>query len=426
MSNIVIVGAQWGDEGKGKIIDILAEKADYIVRFQGGNNAGHTVVIDGKEFIFHLLPSGILHKGKICVIGNGVVIDPKSLLDEIAFVRSKGIKIEGNLFISDEAHIIFPYHQRMDSLREREKRGKIGTTKRGIGPCYADKVSRSGIRVQELFDKDSFRDKLKINLKEKNKIFKCLYGNKGFSFDKIYNEYCGYGRQIKKYAANTTLLLNRALKNKKSILFEGAQGTLLDIDHGTYPYVTSSNATAGGACTGTGVGPNKIDKVIGVVKAYTTRVGEGPFPTEFGPELMQVIRNKGKEYGATTGRPRRCGWFDAVIARYSVMLNGIDEIVVTKLDVLDDLEKIKICVGYKYKGKIYKDFPTDMSLLKYSQPVYEECDGWLADTSVIETFSGLPDNAKKYINKLERLLLARVSMISIGSERKQLINRRHG
>ena len=420
MANIVIVGAQWGDEGKGKIIDILAEEADYIVRFQGGNNAGHTVVIDGEEFIFHLIPSGILHKDKICVIGNGVVVDPKAILDEIRILGSKGIKVDKNLFISDEAHVIFPYHQMLDSLRE-SKKGKLGTTKRGIGPCYADKVSRCGVRIQDLFDKKAFKEKLKTNLEEKNKIFWALYKFKGFSFNKIYNEYLDYGRQIKRYVANTPLLLNTAIKNRKRILFEGAQGTLLDIDHGTYPYVTSSNATAGGACTGSGVGPSKIDKIIGVVKAYTTRVGEGPFPTEFEPRLMEIIRKKGKEYGATTGRPRRCGWFDAVIGRYSVIVNGIGEIVVTKLDVLDDLDKIKICVGYIYKGKRYKDFPTDISVVENCEPIYEICDGWGENTSVVEHFKDLPQNAKRYINKLEKLLGARVSMISIGSERKQLI-----
>ncbi len=420
MANTVIVGAQWGDEGKGKIIDILAAGADYIARFQGGNNAGHTVVIDSKEFIFHLIPSGILHKGKICVIGNGVVVDPKAILDEIKMLIAKGVNIDKNLYISNEAHVIFPYHKMLDSLRE-SKKGKLGTTKRGIGPCYADKVSRCGIRIQELLDKNIFKEKLKINLDEKNKIFRALYGFRGFSFDDIYNEYLDYGRQIKKYVTNTSLLLNRAVQNKKRILFEGAQGTLLDIDHGTYPYVTSSNATSGGACTGTGVGPNKIDKVIGVVKAYTTRVGEGPFPTQFEPRLLEQIRNKGKEYGATTGRPRRCGWFDAVIGKYSVMVNGIDEVVVTKLDVLDELEKIKICVGYKHKGKIYTDFPTDINIVENCEPIYEICDGWLENTSVIAKFKNLPQNAKRYIKRLEKLLGTTVSMISTGSQRKQLI-----
>jgi adenylosuccinate synthase len=420
MSNIVIVGAQWGDEGKGKIIDILSEEADIIVRFQGGNNAGHTVVIDEEVFIFHLIPSGILHKGKICVIGNGVVVDPRAILEEINMLKSKGIRVDGNLFISNEAHVIFPYHRMLDSLRETKK-GKIGTTKRGIGPCYADKVSRCGIRIQELLDRDILKRKLKLNLDEKNKTFKALYGFKGFSFDKIYREYLDYGRRIKKYCLDTSILLNEAIKNRKRILFEGAQGTLLDIDHGTYPYVTSSNATAGGACTGTGVGPSKIDKVIGVVKAYTTRVGEGPFPTQFEPELLAQIQKKGREYGATTGRPRRCGWFDALVAKYSVMINGIDELVVTKLDVLDDTKKLRICVGYKYKGRLYRHLPTDMNIFENCTPVYEECDGWLQNTSCTENFKDLPRNAKLYVKRIEELMGAKVTMISIGSERKQVI-----
>ncbi|MBI4335415.1 MAG: adenylosuccinate synthase [Candidatus Omnitrophica bacterium] len=419
-SNIVIVGAQWGDEGKGKIIDILAQEADIIARFQGGNNAGHTVVINGEEFVFHLIPSGILHADKTCVIGNGVVVDPRAILDEIAMLKSKYIKVDGNLFISDEAHIIFPYHRQLDALRETKK-GRLGTTKRGIGPCYADKVSRCGIRLQELFDRDVLRKKLRLNLNEKNKIFRCLYGFRGFPFDKIYKEYLGYGRELKRYAANVPLLLNDAIKARKRILFEGAQGTLLDIDHGTYPFVTSSNATAGGACTGTGVGPHKIDKVIGVVKAYTTRVGEGPFPTQLEPGLLEMIRNKGKEYGATTGRPRRCGWFDALIARYSVMINGIDEIVITKLDVLDELDKIKICVGYKYRGRIFRDFPTDTRIAENCEPVYEAWEGWCRDTSGIKKFQDLPEKAKRYVNRVEKLLGARVTMVSIGSERGQLI-----
>ncbi|MCX5716178.1 MAG: adenylosuccinate synthase [Candidatus Omnitrophica bacterium] len=422
MSNTVIVGAQWGDEGKGKIIDILSKDADYVVRYQGGNNAGHTVVIVSEEFIFHLIPSGVLHKKAICVIGNGVVVDPKALLSEIAMLRSKGIEASGKVFVSEQAHVIFPYHQTMDSLRE-SKKGKIGTTKRGIGPCYADKVSRCGIRVQDLLDPKALKEKLQSNIEEKNKSLAAIYKFEGFSFDGIYKEYLEYGREIKKYVTNTTFLINNAIAKKKRVLFEGAQGTLLDIDHGTYPYVTSSNATAGGACTGTGVGPSRIDKVIGVVKAYTTRVGEGPFPTEFEAPLMEKIRKKGKEYGATTGRPRRCGWFDAVLGRYSVMVNGIDELVVTKLDVLDDLDKIKIAVGYKFNGKLYKDFPTNSTVVEGCEPVYETHDGWLEDTTRVKKLSGLPLNARKYINRLEKLLGAHVSMVSTGSKRDQLIKR---
>ncbi|MFH1848078.1 MAG: adenylosuccinate synthase [Candidatus Omnitrophota bacterium] len=422
MANIVIVGAQWGDEGKGKIIDILSSRMDYIVRYQGGNNAGHTVVIEDKSYIFHLIPSGILHEGKICVIGNGVVVDPKALIDEIETVKAQKVNIDGRLLVSDEAHVIFPYHRMLDTLKE-SKKGKIGTTKRGIGPCYADKVSRLGIRISELLDDKTFREKLKRNLSEKNKIFRSLYGYKGFSFDKIYREYKGYAGKIRKYVCDTRLALSLAVEKGKNILLEGAQGTLLDIDHGTYPFVTSSNASAGGASTGTGVGPTRIDKVIGVIKAYTTRVGEGPFPTQFGPKLMEYIRQKGKEYGATTGRARRCGWFDAVIGKYSVQVNGIDEVVVTKLDVLDDLDEIKVCTGYRYRGKVYGDFPSDMKVVNSAKPIYETHHGWKKDTSHISRFDDLPVNARRYIKRLEKLLGARVTMISTGSKRKQVIRR---
>ena len=321
MPSSVIVGAQWGDEGKGKVIDIFAAKADYIVRYQGGNNAGHTVVIGEDSFILHLIPSGILHKNKICVIGNGVVIDPRALLEEIEMLKARGIKVDGRLFISEEAHVILPYHKLLDELKEQRKK-KIGTTKKGIGPCYADKVARSGIRIIDLMEEDTLKEKLRSNLEEKNLILEKIYGSGGFEPKSLYKEYLDYGRKIKKYVCDTKRLLNDALKDKKRVLFEGAQGTLLDVDYGTYPFVTSSNSSAGGASTGTGVGPNKIDKVIGVVKAYTTRVGEGPFPTEFDAILMEKIRQKGKEFGATTGRPRRCGWFDSVVVRHAVMVNG--------------------------------------------------------------------------------------------------------
>jgi len=419
MSNTVIIGAQWGDEGKGKVIDIFASKADYIARYQGGNNAGHTVVIGGEEFILHLIPSGILHKGKICVIGNGVVVDPKALLEEIEMLKSKNIKVTGRLLVSEEAHVIFPYHKKLDELKEGMKKKKIGTTKRGIGPCYADKVARSGIRMSDLLNKDVLKEKLQNNLEEKNAIFTKIYNTTGFSFDDIYNEYLDYADKIRKYITNTTLVLNNAIRNKKRVLFEGAQGTLLDVDHGTYPFVTSSNATAGGASTGTGVGPNKIDKVIGVVKAYTTRVGEGPFPTEFSEGLMDKIRKKGKEFGATTGRPRRCGWFDSVIVNHAVTVNGIDEIVVTKLDVLDESDTISICTGYKHKGKTYKDFPSDISVLADCVPIYEEMAGWNSDTTRITSYSKLPKNAKKYLKRIEKLVGARITLISVGCDRKQ-------
>ena len=422
MSNIVILGAQWGDEGKGKVIDIYAVKTDYIARYQGGNNAGHTVVIGGEEFILHLIPSGILHKGKICVIGNGVVVDPRALLEEIDMLTKKGISVEGRLKISDQAHIIFPYHRKLDELKEG-KHGKIGTTKRGIGPCYADKVARSGIRVADLMDDKVFRMKLKDNLDEKNDILSKIYASPVFEFEAIYKEYSGYASKIKKYVADTGHILNEAIKKRKNVMFEGAQGTLLDVDHGTYPFVTSSNATAGGACTGTGVGPNKIDKVIGVVKAYTTRVGEGPFPTEFGPDLMDRIRKKGKEFGATTGRPRRCGWFDSLVVKHSVAVNGIDEIVVTKLDVLDDLDSLKICTGYKFEGKTYDRFPANMRAQAGCEPVYEELPGWKSDTTQITSYVKLPGNAKRYLNRIQSILGKKIVLISVGCDRKQTFSR---
>ena len=405
MSCTVVVGAQWGDEGKGKIIDILSRDADIIVRYQGGNNAGHTVVIGDKEFILHLIPSGVLRKNKLCIIGNGVVVDPEALLTEINMLEKKGIEIDDNLMISESAHVILPYHKVIDKRRGAQ----IGTTGRGIGPCYIDKMARCGIRMIDLVNPENLRKKIYANLE----------GSEEFNAEQIYNDYLEYGKKIKKYLANISQVLNKAIAKKKDILFEGAQGTLLDIDHGTYPYVTSSNATSGGSCTGTGVGPTRIDKVIGVVKAYTTRVGEGPFPTEFEKLLMEKIRTKGKEFGATTGRPRRCGWFDAVIVKHSVAVNGLDEIVVTKLDVLDEMDKIKICTGYKYKGKVYKDFPADIDILENCEPVYDVCDGWMKDTTLVTKYKDLPENAKKYLTRLSKLLNVKIGMVSVGSKREQ-------
>ncbi|MCQ9207512.1 MAG: adenylosuccinate synthase [Omnitrophica bacterium] len=422
MSNIVVVGAQWGDEGKGKVIDILARGFDYIVRYQGGNNAGHTVVIGEEKFILHLVPSGILNEKKICIIGNGVVVDPKALIEEIDKLESKRIDVTGRLFVSDNAHMILPYHRVIDELKEIKKgKSKIGTTKRGIGPCYADKVSRSGIRLIDFLNDRIFREKLKSNIEEKNKILKTLYGFRGFNFDKIYAEYAQYRKRIEDLVVDTTLLVNVAMEKRKSVLFEGAQGTMLDVDFGTYPFVTSSNTTSGGACTGSGVGPTRITKVIGVVKAYTTRVGEGPFPTEFTCEMMDEIQRRGAEFGATTGRPRRCGWFDACLVRHSVMVNGISEIVVTKLDVLDKLKKIKICVGYNYKNKAYERFTGDIDTLNDCTPVYEEVDGWNRDTTNITSFLKLPKNAKHYLKRIQKILKTKIILISVGSERKQTI-----
>ncbi|MCM8778682.1 MAG: adenylosuccinate synthase [Candidatus Omnitrophica bacterium] len=415
--NIVVVGAQWGDEGKGKIIDFLAKDSDIVVRYQGGNNAGHTVVIDKEEFVLHLVPSGILHRDKLCIIGNGVVIDPSALISEIEGLKKKKIYIDTNLMLSEQAHVIFPYHRLLDELRE--KRRKIGTTGRGIGPCYADKIARVGIRVVDLLEEEIFAQKLKLNLEEKNKILKNVYGCKGFSFEKIFTEYREYAKKIKKYVKNTTLILKEAVKKKKNILFEGAQGTLLDIDFGTYPYVTASNASVGGVCTGTGISPKDIHKIIGVAKAYTTRVGEGPFPTEFAVDLMEKFRLRGKEYGATTGRPRRCGWFDVVLVKYSVMVNGMDELAITKLDVLDEMPEIKICVGYEYKGKVYHHFPANLRILYEGRPIYEKHKGWLSDTSRITSFKDLPERAKGYLNRLSELLGVKVRLVSVGSERNQ-------
>jgi adenylosuccinate synthase len=418
MPSTVVVGAQWGDEGKGKVIDIFSARMDIIARYQGGNNAGHTVVIGDDSFILHLIPSGILHKGKTCIIGNGVVIDPKALLEEIKMLEDRGLRVDGRLFISEEAHVIFPYHKLLDELKEERKR-KIGTTKKGIGPCYADKVARSGIRVIDLLEPDTLKDKLRGILEEKNAILTKIYGAEPFAFDGLYAEYLGFGKQIRKYVCNTKLMLNDAIDARKRILFEGAQGTLLDVDYGTYPFVTSSNSTAGGASTGTGVGPGKIDKVIGVAKAYTTRVGEGPFPTEFTKDLMERIRTKGKEFGATTGRPRRCGWFDSVVVRHSILVNGIDEIVITKLDVLDDLDTIKICTSYRFEGKTYTEFPSSAKALAACQPVYEELPGWKADTSKITTYSRLPKNAKDYLKRIQALMKTKITLVSVGSDRKQ-------
>jgi len=422
MSNIIVVGAQWGDEGKGKVIDIFSADFDYIVRYQGGNNAGHTVVIGEEKFILHLMPSGILHKKKMCVIGNGVVVDPRALIDEINKLESKGINVKGRLFVSGAAHVIFPYHRTFDELKEQKKgKSRIGTTKKGIGPCYADKVSRSGIRIKDLLNPDVLKVKLAVNMEEKNKILKALYGFGGFSFDKVYAEYLGLGKKIKDFVCDTAFLLNDAIKTKKSVLFEGAQGTMLDLDYGTYPFVTSSNATSGGALTGSGIGPTSIKKVVGVVKAYTTRVGEGPFPTEFSEDMMRRIRTRGAEFGATTGRPRRCGWFDSCLVKYAVMVNGITEIVVTKLDVLDELERIKICVAYKYNGKMSERFPSDISTLDSCEPVYEEVDGWMKDTTAVTSFMKLPRNAKNYLKKIQKILNTKIVLISVGSEREQTI-----
>lgn len=420
--NVILVGAQWGDEGKGKIIDLLARKSDYIVRYQGGNNAGHTVCFGDDKVVLHLIPSGILHPKKICVIGNGVVIDLQALFDEIKMLSGRQVSVRGRLFVSDRAHVIFPYHRLLDQLRE-DSRGteKIGTTKKGIGPCYADKASRLGIRIVDLLNPRVFRERLKMILAEKNAMLKKIFNYPPFSFEDMHRTYSRYRKQITPFVRDTNLLLDQAMRRGKRILFEGAQGTLLDVDYGTYPYVTSSNASAGGAIVGTGIGPAQIDKVIGVVKAYTTRVGEGPFPTEFPPELMSQIRERGEEYGATTGRPRRCGWFDALVTQHSVLVNGLNQIVVMKLDVLDELPRIKICVAYQYCGKRYNHFPSDIEILEGAKPIYEEHPGWLESTESIRSWRDLPRNAQRYLRRLQSLLQVPISIVSVGSERSQTI-----
>jgi len=415
MANIVIVGAQWGDEGKGKVIDFLSEKADVIVRYQGGNNAGHTVIVNDQEVVLHLIPTGILHPNKICIIGNGVVFNPKAFFEELEYIKKINIEVNDNLYVSENTHLIMPYHFELE--RRREKIHPIGTTGRGIGPAYEDKVSRCGIRVIDLFEEDIFEEKLKINIAQKGAD---CQGNE-FDIRSIKNEYLGYAKLLKKYVKDTSLLLNEAIKSGKNILFEGAQGTLLDIDHGTYPYVTSSNAISAGACIGSGIGPSKIDCTIGVAKAYTTRVGEGPFPTELSAEIGEAIRIKGREYGATTGRPRRCGWFDTVGVRYAVRVNGLDSLAITKLDVLNDLEKIKICVGYEYNGKRINEFPASLKVLRECKPIYEELPGWQQEISDIRSYDDLPIQIKDYLARITELTQVKIGLISVGPRREQTI-----
>jgi adenylosuccinate synthase len=422
MPNVVVVGLQWGDEGKGKIVDFLSEKADVVARYQGGHNAGHTVVINNEKFILHLIPSGILYKGKMCLIGNGVVVDPAALIEEITGLKERGIEAGRNLFLSKNAHLIMPYHIVVDRENERLRGAKsIGTTGRGIGPSYCDKVGRSGIRVSDLLQPSLFREKLNANLVHINFLLENFYKVPRLHAEDIFHEYMGYAETLSPYIADTDILINEVIARKKNVLFEGAQGTLLDIDHGTYPYVTSSNAVAGGACTGLGVGPTKISKVLGVVKAYTTRVGSGPFPTEITDSLGDTLREKGGEYGATTGRPRRCGWLDMVVLRHSVRINGVNGIALTKLDILDGLDVLKICKAYRHNGKLYEEFPKEINVFEECEPVYEEMEGWSASTLGIRNFKELPKAAKVYIRRIERMLGVRVNVISTGQRRDELI-----
>ena len=420
MASVVVVGAQWGDEGKGKIVDLLTRYADLVVRFQGGNNAGHTIILKGEKFVFHLIPSGILYKNKKCIIGNGVVLDPGVLIDEIDAIKKRGyFKNDSQLMISEETHLILPYHRRIDTARE--KIFKIGTTGRGIGPAYEDKVARCGIRVVDLMDEKVFREKLEANLIQKNAYLTQVLREDGFDFPEIFEEYLQYKRRLEKYVANTSLVLHKEIEKGRRVLFEGAQGALLDLDHGTYPYVTSSNTLAGNACAGSGIGPTMIHSVIGVAKAYTTRVGEGPFPTELEDEWGQRIRDRGGEYGATTGRPRRCGWFDAVVVNHSIRVNGIRKMVMTKLDVLNDFDAIKVCVGYRAEGKIFHHVPSNLEILKHSEPVYEELKGWKTEIKDARNFRELPLNARRYVRRIEALIHAKIAMISVGSERDETV-----
>jgi len=427
MANIVVIGMQWGDEGKGKIVDLLTQFADVVVRFQGGNNAGHTVVVGEETIILHLVPSGALHPQKKCIIGNGVVVDPQVLLEEIDDLKKRGyFKSDNQLLISEDAHLILPYHRRIDVARERMKgEGKIGTTGRGIGPAYEDKAGRVGIRVGDLLDEKIFREKLEANLSIKNACLETCLHDKGFGLESILKEYMGYARKLKKYASNASVFIDRQMKQGRHILFEGAQGTHLDVDHGTYPFVTSSNTVAGGACTGAGVGPTKITEVIGVSKAYTTRVGGGPFPTELKDKVGERIRERGREFGATTGRPRRCGWLDIPLLRDAIRLNGITGIALTKIDVLSEFDPIKICTSYKYQGERLEEVPSQVKVLQECEPVYEEIQGWKAELKNTREFGDLPPRAREYVRYVEELTNVEVIIVSVGERREETILRRN-
>ncbi|UCF02029.1 MAG: adenylosuccinate synthase [Deltaproteobacteria bacterium] len=423
MANVVVVGTQWGDEGKGKVVDLLSESADYIVRFQGGNNAGHTLVVDDEKFILHLIPSGILHPNKTCCIGNGVVLDPGVLLGEIEGLRSHQIQVSpDNLVISGQAHVIMVYHREVDNAREQRKgKGKIGTTGRGIGPCYEDKASRVGIRIHELINPKLFTEKLKVNLEEKNFYLEKFLGAKPLDYNQIEDEYLAYGDQLRPYVGNVSELLDRGRRQGKNILFEGAQGTHLDIDHGTYPYVTSSNAVAGGACCGAGIGPTRIDTILGICKAYTTRVGGGPFPTELTDTVGQHLQKVGAEFGSTTGRPRRCGWLDMVVLRNAARLNGLTSLTITKLDVLTGLEEIRVATSYVHEASAMEIFPNECFTLENCDPSYETFPGWSQDISSARAFSQLPTETQRYLRAIEELAEIPLSIVSVGPGREQTI-----
>ncbi|MBI4726974.1 adenylosuccinate synthase [candidate division TA06 bacterium] len=419
-----IVGAQWGDEGKGKIVDLLAQKADIVARYQGGANAGHTVKVNKKEFVLHLIPSGIVHPGKLCLIGSGVVIDPQSLLEEMEYLKKRGISVKGRLLISGGAHLTMPYHKLIDSARESRAGGAIGTTHRGIGPTYADKAYRSGLKMIDLLNPELFARNLKRNLEEKNFILQKYYGLKKTDYPQLLARYRAYARILKPYITDVSGLLNRKISQGQKVLFEGAQGTFLDVDFGTYPFVTSSSTIAGGACTGLGIGPDKVGRVIIVAKAYTTRVGHGPFPTEFNEKMSGFLRAKaGDEVGRTTGRPRRCGWLDAVMLKRAAQLNGAGELALTKLDILDGFKEIKIAAAYSFKGKKISGYPQSSAELAGCRPQYLTLPGWDKPTAGLRSYSDLPTNAKKYIGAIEKLAGAKASIISVGSERQATILR---
>ncbi len=418
----IVVGAQWGDEGKGKIVDILSSEMDLVVRYQGGANAGHTINLKGNKFILHLIPSGILHPQTTCIIGNGVVVDPVALLEEMNLLESKGIKIDGRLKISNRAHLIFPYHKLLDQIKEASAfEQRIGTTGRGIGPAYSDKINRCGIRMIDLFDQKALAEKLKMRVTAVNEILQSIYHQAPVSLSDILQEIIKVSPVIKPLITDTTLLLNSAINEGKKILMEGAQGTLLDVDHGTYPFVTSSNPVSAGACLGSGIGPTKINHIVGVVKAYTTRVGEGPFPTELKGKEGTALREAGQEYGATTGRPRRCGWFDLVVARYAARINGLTSLAITKLDVLDSLNEIKVCTAYQYKDERIEEFPADINILEKCKPIYETLPGWNSITSDVSRYNQLPLKAQKYLEYLESHIEVPISMISVGAMRDKTI-----
>lgn len=419
MSSVVVVGTQWGDEGKGKITDFLSEQAKVVARYQGGDNAGHTIQFEGETYKLHLIPSGIFYDDKDCVMGNGMVINPKALVRELKYLHDRGISTD-NLKISNRAHVILPYHLKLDEMQEQQKGdNKIGTTKKGIGPAYMDKISRNGIRIADLLDKDAFREKLEANLQEKNAVLQYVYGVEPYNVEDILDEYYEYAQQFAAYVCDTSKLLNNAIDEDLPVLFEGAQGVMLDIDHGTYPFVTSSNPSAGGVTVGAGVGPTQIDQVVGVSKAYTTRVGDGPFPTELHDATGEQIREVGREYGTTTGRPRRVGWFDTVVVRHARRVSGITALSLNSIDVLTGIDTLKICTGYQYKGEILDEYPADLNMLAECEPVYEEMPGWTEDITDVRRFEDLPQNAKHYVNRISELTGIPIAVFSVGPDRTQ-------